>query len=153
VSTPTESSKALPAPAPTVTPETKPFWDATAQGRLLLAKCPSCEEVLWYPKAFCSKCATTEVAWIEASGRGTVYSFTIARRATHAGVSDHRDPYGESTNFVLALVELAEGPRMFTNIVECDPESVEIDQEVELIFADTGEGSALPRFRPVRPQG
>src|SRR5438270_6525828 len=135
--------RVLPAPAPLVLPEVKPFWDATAAGRLLLPRCAECQAVIWYPRPFCPMCASTHVEWIEASGRGTVYSFTVNRRG-QADLADYKD----AGVYVLAYVELAEGPRMMTNIVDCDPDTVRIGQVVEVVFHDTGQGTALPRFRP-----
>jgi hypothetical protein len=139
------SDKVLPAPAPFVLPEVKPFWDATARGELVLPKCTACGTLIWYPRPFCPKCASTSVEWVPASGRGTIYSFTVNRR----GVAD-LSAYREAGVYVLAYVELEEGLRMMTNVVDCDPDSVRIGQKVELVFHDTGEGNALPRFRPAR---
>ena len=135
--------RVLPAPAPLVLPEVRPFWEATAAGRLLLPRCAECQAVIWYPRPFCPACASTHVEWIEASGRGTVYSFTVNRRG-QADLADYKD----AGVYVLAYVELAEGPRMMTNIVDCDPDTVRIGQAVEVVFHDTGQGTALPRFRP-----
>lgn len=129
----------LPTPVPPVNPETKPFWDATAAGQLLLKRCTDCGTVIWYPRAICPDCHSTATEWFEASGRGRVYSYTVARRGDGA--------YREAAPFVLAYVELDEGPRLLTNIVDCDPETVRIDQPVEVVFHDTGEGRALVRFR------
>ena len=139
----TISERVLPAPAPFVLPEVKPFWDATATGVLLLAKCSDCGTFIWYPRPFCPECASLKIDWVPASGRGTVYSFTVNRR----GTAD-LPAYREAGTYVLAYVELEEGPRMMTNIVDTDPETVKIGQAVELVFHDTGQGSALPRFRP-----
>ena len=96
--------------------------------------------MIWYPRAFCPACGSLEVTWIPASGRGSVYSFTIIRRGA--------EPYAGSAPYVVAYVELAEGPRVLTNIVECEVDEVEIGMPVEVVFHDTGEGSALYRFRP-----
>jgi uncharacterized OB-fold protein len=139
----TESEKTLPAPAPFVLPEVKPYWDGTAEGKLLLPKCLDCGSLIWFPRPFCPECASTRVEWIQASGRGTVYSYTINRR----GVADMA-AYRSAGVYVLAYVELEEGPRIMTNIVDCDPESVRVGQKVQLVFHDTGEGTALARFRP-----
>jgi uncharacterized protein len=139
----TLSEKVLPAPAPLVNPEVKPFWEATAEGRLLLPKCLECASLIWYPRPFCPSCASTRVEWIQASGRGTIYSFTVNRR----GQADLA-AYREAGVYVLAYVELEEGPRVMTNIVDCDPDSLSIGQQVEVVFHDTGQGTALPRFRP-----
>jgi uncharacterized OB-fold protein len=140
------TNQTLPAPAPMVLPEVKIFWDATVQGRLLLPRCDACQTVIWYPRPFCVECASTRVSWFEASGRGQIYSYTINRR----GGANHPDFRGAG-EYVLAYVELEEGPRVLTNIVECDPELVAIGQAVEVVFHDTGEGSALVRFRPAYP--
>jgi uncharacterized protein len=133
----------LPAPAPFVNPEVKPFWDATAQGRLLLPRCQDCQAFIWYPRPYCPECASLHIEWVDASGRGTIYSYTINRR----GQADLPE-YRSAGVYVVAYVELDEGPRMLTNIVDCDPDSVRIGQPVEVVFHDTGQGSALPRFRP-----
>jgi hypothetical protein len=134
----------LPTPAPVPSPETEVFWDATAEGRLLLPRCRACGYTIWYPRAMCPSCASTDIEWVDASGRGFVYSFTVVRRGEGA--------YRESTPYVLAYVELEEGPRMLTNVVDCAPDGVRIGQPVEVAFHDTGEGHALPRFRPARAE-
>jgi uncharacterized OB-fold protein len=128
----------LPAPAPRVNPEAKPYWDATAEGRLLLQRCSACAFVVWYPRGFCPQCSSRELAWFEASGRGVVYSFTINRR----GVGD----YADAAPYAIAYVELEEGPRVMTNIV--DFERLEVGDAVEAVFHPTAEGPALVRFRP-----
>jgi uncharacterized protein len=133
-------STRLPAPAPLVNAETRPFWDATGEHRLVLPRCDDCGFTIWYPRLLCPACHSRSVTWTECSGRGTVYSFTITRK----GQGRWRD----AAPYVLAYVELDEGPRLLTNIVDCDPETVHVDQAVEVAWADTGEGPALPRFRP-----
>jgi uncharacterized OB-fold protein len=138
----------LPAPAPFVNPEAKPFWDGTAEGRLLLPRCDDCQTVIWYPRPFCPECASLHVSWFEATGRGSIYSFTVNRRG-QADLPDYRD----AGTYVLAYVELDVGPRVMTNIVDCDPDAVRIGQAVEVVFHDTGQGSALPRFRPLVTDG
>jgi uncharacterized OB-fold protein len=128
----------LPVPAPERTPETSEFWDATTEGRLLLTRCERCDAVIWYPKTYCSECGGLSVSWIEAAGTGTVYSFTVAHRGPGA--------FGEAVPYVIAYVELAEGPRILTNIVGCEPDQVSIGHPVRVVFSDTGQGSALYRF-------
>jgi uncharacterized OB-fold protein len=130
----------LPNIAPKPNLETQPFWDATAAGRLLLKRCDACHTVIWYPRSICPACGSQKTTWFDASGRGTVYSCTVTRKGQGA--------YRDAGPFVLAYVELEEGPRMMTNIVDCDPGSVHIGQPVEVVFHETGQGSALPRFRP-----
>jgi uncharacterized protein len=130
----------LPAPNPRPSRDNRPFWEGTAQGKLLLPRCEDCGFVIWYPRFFCPECASSNVTWFEASGRGTVYACTVTRRGP--------GPYRDAGPYVLAYVELEEGPRVMTNIVDCDPHAVKVGQPVEVVFDDTGEGSALYRFRP-----
>lgn len=131
----------LPAPAPIVSPENKPFWDGTTQGKLLLPKCQNCGSINWYPKVFCPECGKFGVDWIEAAGTGTIYTFAITRRGGGA--------YAKAGPYVLAYVELDEGPRIMTNIVDADLEKLAIGDKVSVVFHDTGKDSALPRFKPV----
>src|SRR5262249_56785232 len=92
-------------PPPPVNPETKPFWDAAAQGRFLIKRCTACDEPHWYPRALCPFCGSERTEWMEASGHGTIYAYSVFRRA--------QIPYA------IAYVTLAEGPTMMTNIVDC----------------------------------
>lgn len=130
----------LPAPAPRVDPELRDYWDATAQGRLVLPRCDDCGYVIWYPRALCPSCGSTSVTWFEASGRGRVYSYTTNRKGDGA--------WRDASPYVLAYVELDEGPRVLTNLVDVAPDRLAVDLPVTAVFADTGEGTALLRFRP-----
>lgn len=134
------TTSGLPAPAPEITPDSAAFWEGTARGELVLQRCAHCQTCMWYPRFICANCGHAELKSFRASGRGTVYSFTVTTR----GILEYRDcgPY------VLALVELAEGPKMLTNIVDGDA-ALAIGDPVEVVFHDTGAGTALPRFRPV----
>ena len=131
----------LPTPAPTVTQANAAFWAATAEGRFQLQRCNECDTVLWFPRRHCPSCWTDNVSTFDASGKGVVYSFTVIRKGAMA--------YKESGPFVIAYVELAEGPRVMTNIVNCDVETVKVGMPVEVVWHDTGQGNALYRFRPV----
>lgn len=130
----------LPTPAPVVTPTTKAFWDATAEGRFILQKCDSCSCIQWFPRNYCADCSANSFTTFDCSGKGVVYSYTIIRKVANA--------YKGATPFVVAYVELEEGPRIMTNIVECEPDEVAVGMNVEMVFHDTGEGNALYRFRP-----
>lgn len=131
----------LPNMAPPINPDSKPFWDATAEDKLLLPRCDQCSTVIWYPREFCPACGSLDVSWFEASGRGSVYSFSIVRKGENM--------YTAAAPYVLAYVELEEGPRIMTNIVDCEVEEVAIGQAVSVVFHDTGQGQKLPRFAPV----
>ena len=121
-------------PPPPVNPETKPFWDAAAQGRLLIKRCTACNEPHWYPRAICPFCGSERTEWMEASGHGTIYSYSIFRRAPI--------PYA------IAYVTLAEGPTMMTNIVDCDLNAIRIGQAVRVAFKPTDGGPPVPMFAP-----
>ena len=129
----------LPAPAPRPNLETQAFWDATAEGRFLLRRCEN-GHVIWYPRFLCPVCRSTETSWFEASGRGTVYTFTVVRRG--------QGEWAAAAPYVTAYVELDEGPRVLTNLVDVEVDQVRIGMPVEVVWHDTGEGSALYRFRP-----
>jgi len=133
---------ALPVPR---SREAAPFWDAALEGRLVLPVCDSCGHHIWYPRDACSACGHDSVTWTEMSGQGTVYARTIARRGM--------GPWKEAAPYVVAYVELAEGPRILTNVVTDDPESVQVGAPVVATFvpvADAPEDrpQSLLRFRP-----
>jgi uncharacterized OB-fold protein len=131
----------LPAKPPVPNVETQPFWDATAEGRIDLPRCVACGLVVWYPRAICPDCHSTDLTWETMAGTGAVYSFSVTRAGGGRRWKEHLP-------FVVAYVRLDEGPTMLTNIVGCDPDSVTIDMAVTAVFDDTGEGNALIRFRP-----
>lgn len=135
----------LPAPDPAIQADAAPFWAAAREHRLVLPRCTGCGTVIWYPKGFCPACGSLGVEWFDVAGTATVYSCAVPRRGQGA--------YADAAPYVLAYVELdlpdgGPGPRMITNIVDCDPTTVRIGDRVEVVFHDTEDGNALPRFRP-----
>jgi uncharacterized OB-fold protein len=129
-------------PRPTPSPTTEAFWAATAEGQFLLQRCRACGAVQFYPKTTCTTCGSGALDWEAASGRGTLHTFTVARRATHPAF-EGSDPY------VVAIVELAEGPRVTGNLVDCPVDDVRIGMAVELVWDDQdGDGIRLPLWRP-----
>jgi uncharacterized OB-fold protein len=130
-----------PRPVPNVTPETKTYWAGAAEGRLLLCKCNDCGLVYYYPRTLCPDCFSENVDWVEASGSGEVYSYSMTD--TMSGWPSDDLP------LVVAYVELDEGPRMITNI-DADPDTVEVGTRVEVQFVETNETDiAIPVFVPV----
>lgn len=121
--------------APAVNAETKAFCDAARQHRFLIPVCTACGKAHWYPRAICPFCAGEEIAWREASGRGSIYTYSVMRRV--------KEPY------VIAHVTLAEGPTMLTNIVDCDFDALGIGQPVSVVFQETEDGQPVPMFRPL----
>ena len=107
---------------------------------LLLVRCNACQTVIWYPRPHCPECGSHDVSWFEATGHGTVYSRTITRSSGGAWKS--------ATPFVLAYIELDEGPRIISNVVGCDPDTVHIGMSVRVVFDDAMEGTSIYRFTP-----
>jgi uncharacterized OB-fold protein len=129
-------------PRPIPTPETKHFWDGARDGELRLQRCDECANVYFPPRPFCPACASRNVSVFAASGRATLYSYVI----------HHRPVPGFTPPYAIAVVELEEGPRMMTNIVDCPqtPESLELDMKLEVAFERLDDKIALPLFRPAR---
>lgn len=111
--------------------DSAPFWRSTG-GKLLIQKCQKCAESFHYPRTVCPFCMASDVAWQECSGKGTVYSYTVVRRG---------EPY------VLAMVTLAEGPRLLTNLIDCDADALAVGQDVIVKFQDV-DGVPTPMFAP-----
>lgn len=131
-------------PLPHPSPVSEPFWAACSRHELTAQRCVRCGQVQFYPRSTCTSCGSVELEWSALSGRGTVYTFTVARRATHRKLAD-RGPY------VIAVVELEEGPRMTSTVIGVDPERVAIGDRVVVDFEDhTVEGRdpvSVPVFR------
>jgi hypothetical protein len=119
-------------PAPAINPETKPFWDAAAAGQLLVKKCLACGEVHFYPRSLCPFCHSDRTEWKKAGGQGTIYSYSVMRRAP--------EPYA------IAYVTLDEGPTMLTNIVDCDLDAIRIGAAVRLVWQASEGGPPVPMF-------
>ena len=123
-----------PHPALFDNPETGAFWQAAAQGRLLLKSCRACGSAHWYPRAICPHCGSADTHWQDSTGQGVIYTFSVLRKAKPMTVP--------------AYVTLDEGISLFTNIVDCDPDSLQIGQRVVLRFIDGMDGTHLPAFAP-----
>jgi len=130
----------FPVPTPHPNSDDQPFWDALTEDRVILPQCRACDHVIWYPRPVCPGCGGSDVEWIDASGDGTVYSFSVTLKAPGR--------FSEHVPFVVAYVELDEGPRVLTNIVDTDVETVHVGQRVSAVFHAGKEGTAILRFRP-----
>jgi len=130
-----EYVKPLPKPSPT----SRPFWDAAKRHELMLQRCGPCSKFIYYPRPRCPHCSSDRLSWEQCSGRGKLYSYTVVRRAASRTFADA--PY------ILAIVELAEGPRMTTNIV-APPEQLRVDMPVTVFFDDVTPGHTLVKFKP-----
>ena len=131
-----EPKRARPEP----TPETQHYWDGTRQGELLLQRCDACARTYFPPRPFCPDCGSRQVRVVKASGRGRLYSYVI----------HHRPVPGFTPPYAIAVVELDEGPRLMTNIVDCPqtPEALLLDMRLEVAFEKLDDEITLPLFRP-----
>jgi hypothetical protein len=128
-------------PLPRIDEESRGYWEALARHELYLQRCRACGTLRFYPRALCPGCLADATDWVRASGRGTVYSFTVTHQNQAPGFRD-------ALPYVLAIVELAEGVRLMTNVVGCAPDAVRIGMPVEVVFEDVTPDITLPKFRP-----
>ena len=135
-----ELERPLPQP---ITPEAKPYWDGLREQKLMLPRCRACQRAFLYPRVLCPFCHGSDIEWVQASGRGKLYSFEIAYQ-TISKAFKVKPPY------VLAMIELEEGPRMMSNLVgiEPDPKRIACDMPVEIVFEKLTDEITLPLFKP-----
>lgn len=129
------------AVVPGMTELTRPYWDAARENRLVVQECQSCRQV-WHPPLHrCPYCHSADLGWRPVSGDGTVYTYTVVRHPTHFAFAD-KIPY------VLAIVELAEGPRLVTALTAAEPHAVRVGQPVRAVFREIAVNVTLPYFEP-----
>lgn len=129
-----------PLPAPIVNADSAPYWNAAREGKLVLPRCRNCGHTFFMPRHQCPACWSDDLAWEEASGRGKVHSFSIVRRASLAA-------FAARTPYVLALIDLEEGPRMMSNILGEDALETRVGDAVEVCFEECEGGAKLPQFQ------
>jgi hypothetical protein len=129
-------------PLPNVDGDTQEFWAGCKEHELRFQKCKDCGHIRWPASMICPMCYSRDTQWIIASGKGKVYTFVVYHVAYHPGFEDDL-PY------VVADVELEEGPRLLTNIVGCRPDEVKCDMPVEVTWEHITEEFSLPKFRPI----
>ncbi|MFD5075627.1 Zn-ribbon domain-containing OB-fold protein [Streptomyces sp. NPDC058371] len=125
---------------------TRPYWEAAARGTLLLRHCAGCGRDHHYPREFCPHCWSEDVDWRPASGLATLYTWSVVHR-------NDLPPFGGRTPYVAAVVDLAEGPRMMTEVVACEESALRIGMPLEVTFREAGAGEApvwVAVFRPAR---
>ncbi len=139
---PTDPRPEKPRPAPTPDTDSAPYWSAALAGRLVVQRCGTCGHHQLYGRDRCVRCRGP-VTWVEASGRATVYSYTVIRQ-------NYQRPFAAMLPYVVALVDLEEGPRVMTNIVGCDPDDVHIDMALRARFEPVSEHAGITLFEPDR---
>ena len=121
--------------------ETQPFWDGCKEGRFLIRHCNACGEDHFYPRPFCPTCWSDDVAWKEASGRATLYTFSIVHQ-------NDLPPFGERVPYVAAIVDLEEGPRVMTNIEGVDHDALRIGMPLVVDYKPISDDVTIAIFRP-----
>jgi hypothetical protein len=128
-------------PLPRVDEESRGYWEALVRHELYFQRCRACGTKRFPPRAVCPACLSSATEWVRASGKGTVYSFTVTHQNQAPG-------FRETLPYVLAVVELAEGLRMMTNVVGCAPDVVRIGMPVEVEYEDVTPEVTLAKFKP-----
>ncbi|WP_219666624.1 Zn-ribbon domain-containing OB-fold protein [Streptomyces bambusae] len=133
---------------PEVDDFTRPYWEAAADGALLLRHCAACGRTHHYPREFCPHCWAGEdqVTWRPATGRATLYTWSVVHR-------NDLPPFGARVPYVAAVVDLAEGPRMMTEVVDCPESALRIGMPLQVAFRELAEGLTAPVFRPAAAAG
>jgi uncharacterized OB-fold protein len=129
-------------PLPQVSPEMAPFFEAARRHQLVVQRCSGCGALRFPARSICSTCLAREATWVPVSGRGTVFSFAIMHQAVHPG-------FAAETPYAVVVVEVDEGPRLLSNLVDCPTAEVRIGQSVEVVFDDVTPDVTLPKFRPL----
>ena len=127
-------------PLPQVSPEMAPFFDAARRHVLAVQHCAGCGTMRFPARTICSKCLSRDATWAPVSGRGTVFSFAIMHQAIHPG-------FAAETPYAVVVVELDEGPRLLSNLVDCPTADVHIGMPVEVVFDELTPDVTLPKFR------
>lgn len=131
----------VPKPRPQPTPVSQPFWNALREERVVLQRCDDCGRWVYYPRSRCPACLSARLAWTEVDGLGTVYTFTVAEQAT-------APPFADEVPQLLAIVELTEGVRVSTTLVDVDARAVTVGMPVAPVFDHGEDGITLLRYRP-----
>jgi len=136
-----QSKGTAPKPIPRVASYAEPYWAMAREDKLGLPFCPRCVAWIFYPRHWCPHCYGSELEWRETGGRGSVYSFSVVHQAPF-------EAYEAEVPYVLAIIELAEGPHLMANVVDCAPETVHVGMPVRVVFETRAEGFKLPQFTP-----
>ena len=138
-----EEKKKYAKPLPHIDEESRPWWEALQRHELYVQRCRGCGAMRFHPRAQCPECLSPQTEWIRSSGHGKVYTFTATYQNQVPG-------FRESLPYLMAWVELDEGVKMLTNIIDCKPEQVRIDMPVEVVYEDVTPEVTLAKFRPAR---
>lgn len=132
----------MPLPQPQANADSLPYWNAARERRLLIRRCKACGERHFMPRHLCPYCWSDQLEWVESKGIGQIHSYSVVHRAPTA-------MFSAAAPYVIALVDLDEGVRMFANVVGADALEVTIGDRVRVTFEDRGDGAMLPQFSRV----
>jgi uncharacterized OB-fold protein len=128
---------------PVIEDDTRPFWDAAHDRRFILRSCRACGLAHYYPRPFCPSCWSDDVEWIEGSGRATLYTWSKVYR-------NDLPPFHEQVPYIAAVVELDEGPRMMTRLIECDDDDLAMGMSLVADFESIDDDVTIVVFKPAR---
>jgi uncharacterized OB-fold protein len=131
----------IPKPRPSPTPVSRPFWDALREERVVLQHCDDCARWVYYPRSRCPTCLSDRLTWTDVDGSGAVYTFTVAEQPT-------APPFADDVPQLLAIVELTEGVRVSTTLVDVDPGAIVVGMPVAPVFDHGDDGITLLRYQP-----
>jgi uncharacterized OB-fold protein len=132
-----------PRPLPEITPEMAPFWEAAHRHQLVVQRCRNCGTARFPARDICSRCLGRDADWTPVSGRGKIFSYAVMHHIYHPGFAD-------AVPYAVVVVELDEGARLISNLVDCPLTDIRIGMPVEVTFDDLTPEVTLPKFRPVR---
>ncbi len=134
---------AIEKPLPRPTEDSAPYWEAAQRGELRMQRCGGCGHVRFPPSLLCPRCLSEQSAWEALRGRGKVYSWIVIHQSQHPA-------FNADAPYNVAIIELEEGPRLHTNLVDCSNDEIHIGMPVEVVFERVSDDCAMPKFRPVR---
>ena len=130
-----------PLPRPANLEASKPFWEAAKRHQLVMPRCKRCDSLFFYPREECPNCLTNDLEWVTVSGKGRLHSLTVVRQPANPA-------FNEDVPYIYAVVQLDEGPRLISNVVECDVDTAKVDMPLVAVFDDVTPEWTLVKFRP-----
>ena len=119
----------------------RPFWEAAKRHELVMPRCMICDHLFFYPRSECPRCLSNQLDWVKVSGRGRLHTYTVVYQPANAAFRD-------DAPHIYAVVQLDEGPRMVSNVVQCEIDAVRVDMPLEAVFDDVTPEWTLVKFRP-----
>ena len=129
-------------PVPVPSKESQPYWDGLRDGKLLMPRCDACKRYWFPPSLLCPHCNCETWAWTETKGRGRIFSYVVYHRVYHSA-------FAQDVPYAVAVIELDEGPRMYSNVIGIAPDKLVCDMKVEIVYERITDAITLPKFKPV----